>query len=181
MSAFVGFLAVAWLLAPTPPVSEIRALHLPNQSSTPYHEPVPSKTPMPVYAPRVEASMMDSQCLAMNIYFEARNQSIAGQIAVGLVTLTRVNHKRFGDTICEVVWTRKQFSWTHDGKSDAPKNKASYEMAQMVASILLDKDNSLSDITKGATHYHATYVDPYWAESLKRVATIEDHEFLAAR
>jgi spore germination cell wall hydrolase CwlJ-like protein len=29
-------------------------------------------------------------CLATNIYWEARNQSFAGQIAVGLVTINRV-------------------------------------------------------------------------------------------
>src|SRR5210317_144981 len=62
----------------------------------------------------------DMYCLQQNIYFEARNQSINGQIAVAWVTLHRVDDPRYPNTICEVVWQRKQFSWTHDGKSGKP-------------------------------------------------------------
>ena len=78
-------------------------------------------------------------CLADNIYFEARNQGLAGQLAVVNVVVNRVADSRYPDTICEVVkqgptrlsWkgtgelipirNRCQFSWYCDGKSDIPK------------------------------------------------------------
>ena len=40
-------------------------------------------------APPVQAEEDSLTCLATNIYWEARNQSFAGQIAVGLVTINR--------------------------------------------------------------------------------------------
>ena len=42
-------------------------------------------------------------CMALNIYHEARNQSIVGQVAVAEVVMNRVEDSRFPDTICEVV------------------------------------------------------------------------------
>ena len=64
-------------------------------------------------------------CLSLNIYFEARNQSIKGMALVAEVTINRVRHPDWPSRVCEVVWQNKQFSWTHDGKSDEPKEKKS--------------------------------------------------------
>ena len=43
------------------------------------------------------------QCLAMNMYHEARDQGTAGRLAVSAVVMNRVNDDRFPNTICEVV------------------------------------------------------------------------------
>ena len=135
----------------------------------------------------------DVSCLALNIYHEARGQSIAGQIAVGQVTLNRVKDNRFPNTICEVVmqgphrasWKgtgemipvrhRCQFSWYCDGKSDKIKQRKAYKQIVSLSQILIDQD--MIDITSGATHYHAYYVSPAWARSKKRTTKIEDHIF----
>ena len=135
----------------------------------------------------------DVSCLALNIYHEARGQSIAGQIAVGQVTLNRVKDNRFPNTICEVVmqgphrasWKgtgemipvrhRCQFSWYCDGKSDKLKQRKAYNQIVSLSQILIDQD--MIDITSGATHYHAYYVSPAWARSKKRTTKIEDHIF----
>ena len=135
----------------------------------------------------------DVSCLALNIYHEARGQSIAGQIAVGQVTLNRVKDNRFPNTICEVVmqgphrasWKgtgemipvrhRCQFSWYCDGKSDKIKQRKAYNQIVSLSQILIDQD--MIDITSGATHYHAYYVSPAWARSKKRTTKIEDHIF----
>ena len=62
-------------------------------------------------------------CLAMNIYHEARNQSIAGQMAVALVTINRVNDHRYPNTICEVVMEGPtRVSWADKTKEYARKN-----------------------------------------------------------
>jgi spore germination cell wall hydrolase CwlJ-like protein len=123
----------------------------------------------------------DKYCLAQNIFFEARNQSELGQAAVAWVTLNRVEHERYPASICGVVWQDRQFSWTHDGKSDDPSNynePAAWEHAVEVAeTILLDYVTEGWDPTNGATMYHADYVDPYWSKSYAMVSQIESHIF----
>ena len=120
------------------------------------------------------------KCLADNIYFEARNETTKGQIAVALVTLNRVRSNKYPNTICKVVWEHKQFSWTSDGLSDKPKNKKAYKKAIHIARILIESKLlgwGIIDYTNGATHYHANYIQPYWSYNLKRLSKIEDHIF----
>ena len=118
-------------------------------------------------------------CLATNIYFEARSEpSTASLIAVAEVTLNRVESPYYPDTVCEVVWQDKQFSWTHDGKSDKPYEKEAYNRALLIAKIMLDdRDYRPSVVGKKATHYHATYVRPYWAKGEKPIKRIGKHIF----
>ena len=123
------------------------------------------------------------KCLAQNIYWEARNQSIQGMYAVADVTLNRVKDKRWPSTVCEVVKQRKnaggrwvcQFSWYCDGKSDEPLDTDTFFESYVVAQdVLMGK---YPDITEGATHYHSIMVDPYWASSLNETVQITDHIF----
>ena len=129
-------------------------------------------------------------CMAFNIYHEANNQSMLGQIAVGQVVMNRVQDSRFPDTVCEVVkqavtykGTNKpvihkcQFSWYCDGKKDEPNyNSKSWSKALNYAVIVLGGDITL-DVTNGATHYHATYVRPAWAKTKTRTTRIDRHIF----
>ena len=145
----------------------------------------------------VHATEMSSsaECLAKNMYFEARNQGTAGWLAVTAVVLNRVNDRRFPNTICEVVtqgptrpsWKdpsvripikhRCQFSWFCDGKSDNPKHEKSYNQMLDFAELLLSGAVDFIDITDGAQFYHADYVRPSWARTKKRTIEIEDHIF----
>ncbi len=128
--------------------------------------------------------------MAVNIYHEAGNQSMIGQMAVGQVVLNRVEDTRFPDTVCEVVkqavtyknsnkpvrW-KCQFTWYCDGKKDEPNFESrTWRLALEHASILLTKTIVL-DITEGATHYHATYVRPAWAKTKTRTTRIDRHIF----
>ena len=129
-------------------------------------------------------------CMAFNIYHEANNQSMLGQIAVGQVVMNRVEDSRFPDTICEVVkqavtykGTDKpvlhkcQFSWYCDGKKDEPNyDSKSWSNALKYAVVVLGGDITL-DFTDGATHYHATYVRPAWAKTKTRTTRIDRHIF----
>ena len=129
-------------------------------------------------------------CMAFNIYHEANNQSMLGQIAVGQVVMNRVEDSRFPDTVCEVVkqavtykGTDKpvlhkcQFSWYCDGKKDEPNyNSKSWSKALKYAVVVLGGDITL-DFTDGATHYHATYVRPAWAKTKTRTTRIDRHIF----
>jgi len=137
----------------------------------------------------------EAYCLAQNVYFEARNQPAAGQMAVMSVTINRVNDERFPNTVCGVVYegpTRPswkgtgemipirhkcQFSWYCDGKSDEIKNKDTFEEILLLSELVISGTMSIMDITEGATHYHADYVRPAWAETKTKTIEIEDHIF----
>ena len=128
------------------------------------------------------------KCLAENIYWEARNQSVQGMYAVADVTLNRVSDKRWPGTVCEVVKQRKntggrwicQFSWYCDGKPDTPQTKSVYNLCTMIAYVSLrEKDTSV--LPKDVYWYHAKNVDPYWADAYRHHATIGDHRFYADR
>ncbi len=129
-------------------------------------------------------------CMAFNIYHEANNQSMLGQLAVGQVVMNRVEDSRFPDTVCEVVKEavtykntdkpvlhKCQFSWYCDGKKDEPNyDSKSWSNALKYAVVVLGGDITL-DFTDGATHYHATYVRPAWAKTKTRTTRIDRHIF----
>ena len=129
-------------------------------------------------------------CMAVNLYHEAGNQSMIGQMAVGQVVLNRVADKRFPNTVCEVVkqavtykksdkpirW-KCQFTWYCDGaKDDVNKDSKAWRYSLEYASIVLS-GRIVLDITEGATHYHATYVRPAWAKTKTRTTRIDRHIF----
>ena len=128
-------------------------------------------------------------CLALNLYFEARDQPVVGQLAVGFSTMNRVADERYPDTVCGVVKQAKynswdsdhpirhmcQYSWFCDGLSDLPTDdKAMLEATILAANIYYGR---VTDISAGSTHYHATYVQPYWADHMTVVFMIDDHIF----
>ena len=125
--------------------------------------------------------------LARNVYFEARNESLEAQAAVVLVTLNRVESPIFPNTVKEVVYQKRkgicQFSWYCDGKSDTPRDSEAWATAIAVAYLVKMNYGHIVDITHGADHYHADYVDPEWAsyEWIQRVATIETHIFYRSK
>jgi spore germination cell wall hydrolase CwlJ-like protein len=126
----------------------------------------------------------DLQCLAENIYFEARGEPLEGQYAVAEVTLNRRWAERFPHTICEVVhetrWdpSRRRFvadfSWTELGALSPPGGRA-WTQAMAVASAAYDDLHT--PVAPGALFYHATSVRPEWARNRKTVATIGNHIF----
>ena len=132
-------------------------------------------------------------CMAQNIYFESRNESTAGKVAVLNVTMNRVNSDDFPNTICEVVYegphyqsvvdpelwypykNRCQFSWYCDGIGDVVRPSENWYKSQIVALQLLD--GKYRGIIEGATHYHATWVSPVWRHELTYIGQVGDHLF----
>ena len=129
-------------------------------------------------------------CLALNVYHEAKNQSLIGQIAVAQVVMNRVRDERYPDTVCEVVeqgptysWkpdypvkNRCQFSWYCDGKADIPLNQDLWHLVQNMAYLMIWEKRYVG-ITEGSTHYHAEYVNPRWASGLHLTGRIGKHIF----
>ena len=128
-------------------------------------------------------------CLSKNIYFEAAVESTAGKIAVAMVTMNRVRASNYPNSICEVIKqgphyasghpkrNRCQFSWYCDGKHDRPNESPAWRISQKVAAYVI-RTPALLDITDGATHYHADYIDPpRWAVLKEKTVTIDTHLF----
>jgi len=126
-----------------------------------------------IVAAALAATPLD--CLTLNIYHEARGESKQGQIAVGHVTLSRVRSKKYPNSICEVVYQHKQFSWTHDKISDVPKDKKLYKRIKKLSSKILR--GKYKDPTYGSIYFHTTRSNPYWASKLKKTVTIGNHIF----
>jgi|SRR6056297_3222272 len=136
----------------------------------------------------------DRHCLALNVYHEARGESIQGQMAVVAVTLNRVELNSYPDTVCGVVHQartdangnpvrhRCQFSWYCDGASDEPKELDAWERVQAVTQLAVEQYGDEGfDITAGADHYHAHWVRPNWADQTQITRIIGVHTFYDLR
>lgn len=131
------------------------------------------------------------ECLARNIYFEARSEGALGQRAVAWVTLNRMHNPRFPNTICEVVHqgltdsngnmlkNKCQFSWYCDGKTDKINNLEKWNVAVTMAETVLSRYGANPDPTDGAIMYHADYVKPNWMKDFLRTTKIDTHVFYA--
>jgi spore germination cell wall hydrolase CwlJ-like protein len=124
------------------------------------------------------------QCLAENIYFEARGEPLDGQRAVAEVTLNRTRSPYFPHTICAVVHETQwdplrrrlvaHFSWTELSALSEPTGSA-WKQAMTVASAAYD--DTYMQVVPGALFYHAISIRPDWARTKTAVATIGNHIF----
>jgi N-acetylmuramoyl-L-alanine amidase len=133
---------------------------------------------------RAQQRDSDLECLAENVYFEARGEPLAGQYAVAEVTLNRAHSRNFPHSVCQVVhemrWdpSRRRFvadfSWTELGPL-APEDGAAWRQALAVASAVYDELHA--PLVPGALFYHATNVRPGWSKGRRVVAIIGNHIF----
>lgn len=127
-------------------------------------------------------------CLALNIYHEARGEPQEGQIAVAYVTMNRLVSPRYPNSVCDVVWQNGQFSWTKDDIGDKPSDVRAWSRARQIAQFVYSNYFRLravaqeaADPTRGALMYYSfKKVNPFWARSRNMVATttIGSHLFL---
>jgi spore germination cell wall hydrolase CwlJ-like protein len=121
------------------------------------------------------------ECLTQALYFEARGETLAGQIAVAEVILNRVDDRRYPSSICGVIEQGAhrrnacQFSYMCDGRREVITERDSWEKLGKVARVMMDGRPRY--LTAGATHYHATFVNPGWASRLIQTTWIGDHKF----
>ena len=121
------------------------------------------------------------ECLTSAVYYEAGQESTAGQRGVAQVVLNRVRHPAFPATVCGVVYegstrpTGCQFTFTCDGSLMRGQMAESWRRARSVAEAALA--GFVYKPVGTATHYHANYVVPYWAPTLTKNAIIGAHIF----
>ena len=137
-------------------------------------------------------------CLALNAYWEARNQSYDGMVAVNQVVMNRVASDIYPNTACKVVFqgptraswkdpnksypvkNKCQFSWYCDGKSDEVSKEHDDNLnawRRALRSSLQVMSGSADDLVDGALWYHADYVNPKWTKDMTETTTIGQHIF----
>ncbi len=131
--------------------------------------------------PEVTSNDPEWRCLAEALYFEARSETIAGQLAVGEVILNRVDSDRFPNSICAVVQQGAhrlhacQFSYNCDGKAEHFTEPVAFARAGKLAQMMLEGTARI--LTGGATYYHADTVTPSWSAAFEQTTVIGDHVF----
>lgn len=123
------------------------------------------------------------ECLAQNIYHEAVGEPRVGWLAVAFVTMNRFISGNYANSVCGVVYQKTgstyQFSWVGMKKRLSSINEEVYnEILEVATATYLNYDPSW-DVTKGATFYHADYVNPRWKH--ERVKKIGRHIFYRSK
>ena len=149
----------------------------------PHAAPVaPAVAPPFVLDLKTQAAQTAASCLADAIYYEAGFEPLSGKQAVAQVVLNRVRDRNFPKTICGVVyegWKKKtgcQFSFACDGS--LVRRAPHPEEFQAAMSIARNALNGYVMTAVGtATHYHTTYVQPWWKSTVVRVAQVGSQIF----
>jgi len=118
-------------------------------------------------------------CLATAVFFEARGESLDGQLAVARVVINRAASGKYPPTWCATVKQPWQFSFVRKGLfPHVDKNSALWARAQSVAKIAAA--NVVPSLGGDVLWYHADYVSPAWGPRLVRVEKIGAHIFYRA-
>lgn len=133
---------------------------------------------VPLNSAEINERKVEIECLARNMYYEARGEGTKGMLAVGHVTMNRVESKRFPSTVCGVV-TQKykktcQFSWVCMRNLPSIRTEQ-YEKIRAMAVMVYD--GHLRDVTRGATFFHNTQVAPVWSRTKRVTTQIGSHIF----
>ena len=166
---------LGFMLDPTPDIAEdINALRpfstLPIRPMTPF-----------VLAASVDDTTRAITCLTQAVYYEAGQEPRLGQQAIAQVVLNRLRHPAYPKSICGVVYqgaartTGCQFTFTCDGSLARPIDPVVWREADAVARQALG--GYVVTEVGTATHYHASYVVPYWAPTLVKMVKLGQHIF----
>lgn len=114
------------------------------------------------------------ECLAGAIYFEAKSETLEGQLAVGRVIVNRARSGRFPASYCGVVFQRSQFSFVR-GKGMPVINRTARGWKNAAAIAQIAHQGSWTSPAEGALFFHAARVSPSW--NLTRIARVDNHIF----
>lgn len=156
-------------------------------ATTPLPTPAPERPPLPpTPAERLglnaEQRAKAEKCIAQAVYFEARSERLRGQIAVAQVVMNRVFSSFYPNDVCGVVYQNAhqhlacQFTFACDGLPERITEWRSWRRARRIAKRTLDGKIWVTEVGK-STHYHAAYVRPRWARTMKKFARHGLHTF----
>lgn len=163
------------IVAPLPAEAQISVAQAVEASRGPMIDEKPDSLAELVAAQSEPAELSsEMECLAGAIYFEAKSETLAGQLAVGRVIVARAKSGRFPTSYCGVVYQPSQFSFVRGRSMPAiPKGSRAWKNAVAVAQIA--HENSWSSPVEGALFFHAAYVSPEWR--LRRLGRVDNHVF----
>jgi spore germination cell wall hydrolase CwlJ-like protein len=125
------------------------------------------------------------ECLALNGYHESRSETADQELASAAVVLNRLSVGfRGATTICEVIYTPKQFSWVEQHGVHTPDTsnkieKAAWERSLLLARRMLDADATYIDPSNGALYYYnPSIVDWKYKDAYVQVAVLGSHRFM---
>jgi spore germination cell wall hydrolase CwlJ-like protein len=124
-----------------------------------------------------DTSTKDIRCLAYSIFREAGNQKVVDQYAVGQVHVNRLKEGSWGKSMCKVVFSKAQFSWTLESKLVTWSKKQEEHFTDIAEGLLIDGVHVKKLASNKILHYHATYVNPKWAKQGQMVASAGAHVF----
>ena len=122
------------------------------------------------------------KCLTSAVYFEARGESVRGQIAVAQVIINRTFSPFYPHDVCGVVYQNAdrrnacQFSFACDGIPDVVTEPDAWARAQRIARDMINGKLWMPEVGK-ATHYHAYWVHPDWVNEMKKIYKLGVHAF----
>ena len=114
------------------------------------------------------------ECLAGAIFFEAKGESLAGQLAVGRVIVARSQSGRFPASYCGVVYQPSQFSFIR-GRSMPAINRSGHQWQNALRVAVIADQGMWKSPVEGAMFFHAAHVSPRWGKA--RMAKIDGHIF----
>src|SRR5262245_40734770 len=118
----------------------------------------------------------EANCIATAVYFEARGESLEGQLAVARVIMNRAASGRYPASWCSVVKQPAQFSFVRRGVMPNPRYESdAWKKAQGVTRVAMA--NVVPSLTNDVLWYHADYVDPSWGHRLSMAQKIGQHIF----
>jgi hypothetical protein len=120
-----------------------------------------------------------TNCLATAVYFEARGETVEGQLAVARVVMNRAASGRYPPDWCSVVKQPAQFSFVRHGEFPYV-DTTSYAWQKAEAVAELAASNVVPSLSNDVLWYHANYVAPTWRRSLVEVQQIGAHIFYRA-
>lgn len=143
-------------------------------------------TPSPATEATIIKVLEDQRCLAEAMYYEARGEGRSGQEAIAEVIFHRMHSRGYPHSICGVVYQGSghrsgcQFSFACDGELHQAKTPGAWWRARMLAAKIMAGVVQLGDVTENAISFHATDVQPDWADHLERTIQIGNHVFYRA-
>lgn len=188
MTGAPGLAIVPDVVAPAPVSNDSLITKLPTLDNVPAVATIPSdaatsereKPDFSSLADAVDAQVHsdrvddDLGCMAAMIYFEAKGEPLAGQLAVAQVVMNRTKSGRFPKSVCSVVTQPGQFSFVRGGRvPDISTANPAYRRALSVARVAMNR--LWEGAATGALYFHAARVSPRWR--MTRVAAIGNHVF----
>lgn len=126
---------------------------------------------------RIALKRQDFQCLARNIYHEARGEPRMGKLAVAQITLNRVQTGTWGKSVCQVVYAPSQFSWTgQPNKRRIKPQGADWDESVRVAQAFLAGERVRR--LEASTHFHSQSIrPPGWTRQMRLAQQVGQHIF----